>query len=337
MGARALKVERFGPPADLRLVEEPTPPVGPDDVRVEVHALGLNFPDVLAVAGSYQTLPPLPFVPGKEAVGTVREVGASVADLAPGDRVMVQLENGAFREELVAPAADCFRLPDGLSTEAAAAMGLAYQTAYFALVDRGGFRAGETVLVTGAAGGVGIAAVQLVRALGGRALAGTSSPEKAAFAMAHGADGTVDLSGDDLREGLRRQVLTATGGRGVDIVIDPVGGAVFEASLRALAWSGRLVVVGFASGPIPTLKANYLLLKNIAVTGLNWAYYRTEQRARIREVQDHIFALHGAGLIDPPIMAALPLERYAEGLELIAGRRVMGKVVLLTGRGGTGG
>jgi len=214
----------------------------------------------------------------------------------------------------------------------AAAMGMVYLTAHFALVDRASLTAGETVLVTGATGGVGLASVQLARALGATVLAGVGRPEKADVARANGAHHVVDLSGEDLKNSLRDQVRKATGGGGADVVIDPVGGDVFDASLRALASRGRIVVVGFTSGRIPSLKTNYILLKNISVTGLHMNDYFHRDPAGVRRVQEGLFRLAAEGKIDPQVMQAYPLERFAEALNAVRERRVQGKVVLTTGR-----
>ncbi|MCC7271068.1 MAG: zinc-binding dehydrogenase, partial [Alphaproteobacteria bacterium] len=234
------------------------------------------------------------------------------------------------------PAVHCYRLPDAVSMERAAAMVLVYQTAWFSLVDRARLRPGDHVLVNGAAGGVGIAAIELARALGAHPIAGIGTVAKADFVRAHGAEAVVDLAMPDLRDGLRKAVLAATGGHGADVVIDPVGGAVFEASLRALAWDGRLVVVGFASGAIPSVKANYLLIKHITVSGIHWSDYRDRDPARVAAAQAEMFALLAAGRLDPPVMAAYPMEQAAEALAVIADRRVLGKVVLTTAAGRKG-
>jgi NADPH2:quinone reductase len=210
----------------------------------------------------------------------------------------------------------------------AAAMGLAYQTAYFALVDRGQYQAGETVLVHGAGGGVGLAAVQIAKALGARVLAGVRHAGHAALALANGADHVIDLGRENLRESLREQVYTLTQGKGADVIVDPVGGDVFDASLRALAWCGRLVVIGFAAGRIPEVRANYLLVKNITVTGLQWSDYRDRRPERVRQVQEALFELYRAGKVKPQVMRTFPLERFAEALALLREGKAQGKLVL---------
>ena len=330
---KALVVEQFGPPSGLRLRERPTPAPGPGELLIKAHAMGLNFPDVLVVAGKYQTLPPLPFVPGKEVAGIVAVLGAGVEGFSIGDRVMAQLEHGAFAEVVVAPANHCFRLPQGLEMTKAAALGLTYQTAWFGLHERARLIEGETVLVTGAGGGVGVAAMQIAKAAGCRVLAGIGSPDKRDFVLSHGADAVIDMSADDVRNAVRNQVHAVTDGRGVDVVLESVGGAVFEASLRTLAWAGRLVVVGFASGDIATVKTNYLLIKHISVLGLHWSDYRDRTPEAMKSAQRKLFDLVAAGRIDPPVMATFRLEETGAAMDLIVGRKALGKIVIETDRG----
>jgi NADPH2:quinone reductase len=244
--------------------------------------------------------------------------------------VLVQVEHGAYAEQILAEDAHAYVLPEGLGFTTAAAMALAYQSAHFALLERGRFRAGETVLVTGAGGAVGLAAIQLVKALGGIALAGTRRPAEAEAIRAAGADAVIDLGAADLREALRAQVHEATGGRGADIVLDPVGGVVFEASLRALAWRGRIVVIGFAAGRIAELRTTYLLVKNIEASGLQWSDYRERDPAWVRRVQDELFALHAAGRIRPQLARTFPLAEFAAALDLVGSGEAHGKLVLTT-------
>lgn len=330
---KAVVVERFGPPRGLVFTDWAEPEARAGEVLVDVHAVGLNFPDVLVAAGTYQILPALPFVPGKELAGTVAAVGPGVTGFAIGDRVMAQLENGAFAERVAVPVARCYPVPEGLPLAKAAAMGLTYQTSWFGLFDRGRLKAGETVLVTGAAGGVGVATMQIARAAGCRVLAGIGSPDKRDFVLAQGADAVIDMTGPDLKESVRDQVRAATGGRGADVVIENVGGAVFEACLRALAWDGRLVVVGFTSGSIGSVKANYLLIKHVSVAGLHWSDYLERCPDVVAKVQADLFGQALSGRLDPPICAVFPLSDIAAAMEVIVARRALGKVVLLTGRG----
>lgn len=328
---RAILVKKHGSPEDMILEELPTPKPGPGEVLLDVHAIGLNFPDLLVISGQYQSLPPLPFVPGMEAAGLVSAVGEGVSHLKLGDRVMAKLNYGGYAEQAIAPEKHCYNFPESMSFTQAAAMGIVYQTAHFALIDRAQFAPGETVLVNGASGGVGLAAVQLAKALGATVLAGVSNREKAEVALAGGADYIIDLAAMDLKESVRSQVREVTDGRGTDVVLDPVGGEVFEASLRALAWQGRIVVIGFTAGHIPAVKTNYLLLKNISVAGLHLNTYLAQEPARVQRVQEKLFGLFLEGKIEPRVMKTFPLEQFAAALKTIQDRQAWGKIVLTTG------
>ena len=330
---KAVVVERFGLPQELVFRDWPRPDPAHGKMTVDVHAVGLNFPDVLVTAGKYQTLPRLPFVPGKEFAGIVATVGDGAGRFRVGDRVVGQLENGAFAETVAVSAEHCYPMPHDLLMVRAAAMGLTYQTAWFALFDRGRLKPGENVLVTGAGGGVGVSVMQLAKAAGCRVLAGIGRPSKRDFVLAQGADAVIEMGGENLRDSVRTQVLAATDGHGADVVIENVGGRGFEACLRALAWHGRLVVVGFAGGEIPSVRANYILMKHIAVTGIHWSDYRERMPHRVRDVQIELFDMVSAGRIDPPLCAVLPIEKIADAMELIITREVLGKVVLVTARG----
>jgi NADPH2:quinone reductase len=330
---RAVRVVRFGEPEDLALVEVAAPTPGPGEALIDVHACGVNYPDLLVARGEYQILAPLPFSPGKEVAGVVRAVGEGVTTLAPGQRVAAQVENGGYVEQLVVKAATVYPLPDGMDFATGAALGLTYLTAHFALVEHGRFRAGERVLVTGASGGVGSAALQLARALGGRVLAGVGTPSKADFVRAQGAEAAIDLSRAGLRDGLRDEVRALTEGHGADVVIENVGGEVFDACLRALAWSGRIVVVGFVGGAFPTIRANYLLIKNITASGLHWSDYRERDPAWVRRVQEALYGLWRDGKLKPAIAAVYPLEQAPIALRRMASRGLTGKLVLATRAG----
>ncbi|MFG1347956.1 NADPH:quinone oxidoreductase family protein [Xanthobacter autotrophicus DSM 431] len=330
---RSYRVWEHGAPSTMRVDELPDLVPGPGQMVVDVKAAGINFPDVLVVSGKYQILPPRPFTPGKDLAGVVRAVGAGVNGYAPGDRIMAQVENGAFAEQAIVTPEQTYKLPDGLSFEAAAAMGLVYQTAHFALVERGQYKRGETVLVGGAAGGVGLAAVQIAKGLGAKVLAGVRSPEEAEVVRAAGVDAVIDLSVPDLRESIRAQVHAATDGHGADVVLDPLGGDFFAGALRAVAWCGRLVVIGFAAGDIPTLKVNYLLLKNIAVSGLQWSDYRDRTPERIQQVQQELFDLWRAGAVKPRIMRDFAFSELPEALDLVSQGKVQGKTVVRVGEG----
>jgi NADPH2:quinone reductase len=325
---KAVVVREFGPPESIRVEEFPPPRPEENEVLVDVHAAGVNFPDVLVMAGKYQVLPPRPFVPGKECAGVVAAVGGSVTTCKPGDRVLAWMEYGAFAEQAVAPQANCFLLPEPMSFEEGAGFALVHQTAHFALVERADLRSGDIVLVTGASGGVGLAAVQIAKALGATVVAAVSTPDKAEVAWRNGADHVIDVSVPNLRDGLREQLRNATGGRGADVVIEQVGGEVFDAALRALAWSGRLVVVGFAGGRIPEIKANYLLVKNIAVLGLQISDYRDHHPQKMRQVMAELFDLYDQGSITPVVSQVFPLSEFAAALAAINSRQAVGKLAL---------
>jgi NADPH2:quinone reductase len=325
---KAVLVRAFAPFEEARVEEVPDPEPGPGDVIVDVVAAEANYPDILVIEGRYQVKPPLPFSPGKAAAGRVAALGPGVTGLRLGDRVSLQVEYGAYAEKVRVRAEHCYAMPDSMSFDVAAALGLVYQTAHFALLDRAGFRPGDVVLVLGAAGGVGMASVQLAKALGARLVIGAAGPAKAAVAEAVGAEAVIDASGADLRDRMREEVARLTDGHGADIVIDPVGGALTTAALRALAWRGRLVVVGFASGEIPDIRANYLLVKNIGVMGLQWSDYRDRAPAQVAAAQREIFDLHLVGKLDPHIGRKLPLEAFREALALLRDRKAEGKIVL---------
>lgn len=325
---KAVVAHSFGQIEALTVEELPDPVVGPGQVVIDVAAAGVNYPDLLVVGGKYQILPQPPFIPGKEAAGIVAAVGPDVDTCRVGDRVMALVEHGAYCQKLLAPAANCFVMPEGMDMIEAAGFGLTLQTAYFALVVRGGLVAGETVLVTGAAGGIGLACVQLARALGATVIAGVSSPEKAEVARAAGAAHVIDLSGEGLRDRIRQDVRAVTGGKGADVICEVVGGDVFDGCLRALAWSGRLVVLGFAGGRIPSIPANYMLVKNISVTGLHWSDYREWHPEWMRRGHEVLFDLYRKGLLSQKVTATFPVAQVVEAMRQLRDRLVKGKVVL---------
>jgi NADPH2:quinone reductase len=325
---RAILVEEFGPPERLRLGEVPLPFPGPGEVLVEVHAAPVNYVDLLVVGGAYQFLPPIPFIPGKGPAGIIAALGPGVTTLQMGDRALAMAEQGGYAEAVAVSAEQCYRLPETMSFAEAASLSLAYDTAWFALCDRARLEPGETVLVLGASGAVGQAALQLGRAMGGRMLAGISRPERAAVALAAGAEAVIDLSPANLRDNLRQQVYGATGGRGADIILDPLGGRVFEAALRALAWRGRLVVIGFAAGAIPSIKTNYLLLKNIEVSGLQISDYRKRRPDQVACAFDKIFRFFAEGKIEPAPTVPFRLEQAGAALAALRDRCIAGRAVL---------
>ncbi|GAA4343316.1 NADPH:quinone oxidoreductase family protein [Pigmentiphaga soli] len=332
---RAAVVRQFGPIGQLPIEELPDPVAGAGEVLVDIQATAVNFVDLLVITGKYQFLPPRPFAPGKLPTGIVSAVGPGVTMLKAGDRVLTLAEHGGYAEKIAVPARDCFVLPAGMSFAEAAAMSLAYDTAWFALCERGRARSGETVLVLGATGGVGMAAVQLARAYGLRVLAGVSSAAKAEAAIAAGAHGIVDLSLPDLRDSLREQVRAQTGGAGADIVIDPLGGDVFDAAIRAVAWRGRLVVVGFAAGRIPTLKVNYVMLKNMEVSGLQVSDYRKRAPQEMAHCLREIFRLYEEGKLRPAPPVPVALDGVRGALQSLQDRSAKGRLVLMIGNEAT--
>lgn len=327
-----MKAALIDSPAGIDAVRIATTTIGPpaaDEVQIEVRASSVNFPDILMAEGAYQIKPPMPFTPGMEGAGLIVAVGDQVKDFKVGDRVLASLEFGTFAERVNAPAARCFPLPVEVAFETAAAVGLAYQTAYFALRERGQMSPEDIVLINGSTGGVGLAAVRLAKALGTKTVIGSvASLDKAAIVTAAGADAIVRVDTKDNITALKDQVAACTGGRPADLVIETVGGDVFDASLRALAFRGRLVVVGFAGGIIPTVKSNYILLKNITLTGLQWALYPTRMPDEVRLAQAEIFNLLKEGKLDPNIGATYELDDIRTALGDMKHRRVRGKVVV---------
>ena len=325
---RAVRIYRPGPLDQHVLETLPDLEPGPGELVVDVKAAAVNYPDMLVATGRYQVTPSAPFTPGKEGAGVVRAVGAGVERVRVGDRVLLHVENGSHATQARVTEIQCFPLPDRMSFVDAVAVGLAAQTAWFALHERAGFVPGQSVLVTGASGAVGQAAAQLVAALGGVVLAAASHPERAR-AVLPGLDGHfIDLSVADLRDGLRHQVRTAVGERGVDIVIDTLGGDVFDASLRTLAWCGRMVTVGFAAGRIPEVKANYLLVKNIAASGLQWSDYRDRAPQLVARAHEAMVALWARGQLACRRVQTLPIASFEQAYRAIETRQTKGRLIL---------
>src|SRR5690349_15133322 len=325
---RAVIVREFGPVEEAELGEFPKPEAARNEILLEVHATAANFVDLLVIGGQYQFLPDLPFVPGKLPAGVGAEVGSSVKNLKAGDRVLAMAEQGGYGGFVAVPESQWFTLPDKMSFVEAAGMALVYDTSWFALRDRARYQVSDTVLVLGATGGVGLAAVQLAKAMGAKVLAGVSSWDKADIAKDAGADAVIDLSASDLRDSLRAQVYAVTDNRGADIVLDPLGGDAFDAALRAVAWRGRLVVIGFASGRIPIVKANYLLLKNIEVSGLQISDYRKRRPDMLADCYAELFDWFATGRLVPAEVETYPLERAVEAMAAVRDRRARGRVVL---------
>ena len=316
--------------AEVGLIKDPK--AGSGEVVVALETAEVNFPDKLYIEGQYQKQLDFPFSPGLAGTGTVCAVGAGVDESMLGQRVLALPEYGTYAEKVSLPAEHCFVVPDGIDSVQSSALGLAYQTAYFALSARGNIRPGDNVLVLGATGGVGMAAVQLAKAMGaGKVLAGTRGGINKLGEYWLGADEIIDTAPDDLRS-LASSVKAATEGQGVDIVIDTVGGALGEAALRAMAWNGRFVVVGFASGAIPKFAGNYLLVKNISVSGLQWTDYLARHLEIVHQAQDKLFEWCRTGLLAPRIHNTYPLEDYATALNAVCSGAAQGRIVLTISR-----
>ena len=323
---RAALCRELGGPEKLVVEEVPAPPLGDGAVRIEIHAAGVNFADILLIAGQYQDRPPLPFIPGMEVGGIVREVAPGVTHLKPGDRVLASVGRGGFAEEVVAEADIVHRIPDSMDFATAAGFPVAYSTSHGAFAWRARLKPGETVLVLGASGGVGLTAVEIAKAMGARVIAAAGGAEKLAVAARAGADHLIDYTKDDLRE----RVKAITGGRGVDVVYDPVGGDAFDQSLRSIAWEGRIIVIGFAAGRIQQIPANLVLVKNIDVIGFFWGSYRRYKPQLVTDSYGQLFRWFEEGKLKPHVSHRVPLARIGEALELLKTRRSTGKVVVTT-------
>jgi NADPH:quinone reductase len=320
----AVLCREIGPPEQLRLEDLPPAPLAPGSARIRLHASGINFPDTLTIIGKYQHKPPLPFIPGVESAGVIAELAGDVEGWQVGDRVITHQRTGGYAEEIVLPAAQLMRLPPAFSFAEGAGFYVAGLTAYHALVQRGALRPGEWLLVHGAAGGVGLAAVELGKLLGARIIATASSPEKLAVAKSRGADALIDYTTEDFVARVRE----LTGGDGADVIFDPVGGDVLTQSLRAVAWGGRVLVVGFAGGTIPALAANRILLKSCNVMGVRAGEASRKEPAVAREAMAALLAYAEAGKLKPFVSHTLPLARFAEGMRILMDRKAVGRVVL---------
>ncbi len=324
---KALLCRQYGPPDSLVIEDLPSPAAGPGEVVVSVKAAGVNFPDVLIIQNKYQLKPPLPFSPGSELAGVVKDVGAGVVHVAPGDRVMAITSYGAFAEEVKTEAARTHAVPEGMDDVTAAAFLFAYVTSHHALRDRAQLKAGETLLVLGAAGGVGLAAVEIGKALGARVIACASTDDKLAVCRRHGADAAINYASEDLRERIKQ----LTDGRGVDVVFDPVGGPYTEPALRSTAWRGRLLTIGFAAGEIPKIPLNLPLLKGCSIVGAFVGEFIRREPERFAESLRELFEWYREGQLKPHVSATFPLAQAAGALTMMAERKVVGKVVLTVG------
>jgi NADPH2:quinone reductase len=322
---KAVVCKAWGPPESLVLETLPDPQPGPGQAVVEVMAAGVNFPDVLTVQGKYQVRPPLPFTPGNEFAGVVRAVGPGVTSVKVGDSVIGFTRTGAFAEQALAPVESLMPMPAGMDFETAAAITLTYGTSHHAVVDRAALQPGETMLVLGAAGGVGLAAIEIGKALGAHVIAAASSDEKLAVCSAHGADALINYSTTDLREAIRAH----TGGKGPDVIYDPVGGAYSEPALRSIAWRGRHLVVGFAAGEIPKLPWNLMLLKGASVVGVFWGDFVRKEPAANLAAMRQMLEWMAQGKLRPLVSRRYPLADTAQALNDMAARKVTGKIVIV--------
>jgi len=323
---RAIVAEKISKPSDLKLVDLPTPEPGQGQIRIDVKAAALNFADTLIIGHKYQVRPEFPFSPGFEVAGIVSAVGPDVTDFSVGDRVMATMDYGAYREQVIVEAYLAHAIPDAMDFVTAASFPVAYGTSYVGLLRRSHISAGETVLVHGAAGGVGLTAVEIAKAAGARVIATASSDAKCQITMDHGADVAINLSNGAFRD----QVKEITGGAGADVIYDPVGGDVFDQSLRCINWGGRLLVIGFAAGRIPEIPANLLLVKSCSAIGVFWSSHRRREPMTLRDDYRHLFQWWEAGKLKPLVGATYPLAEAGEAMNVLLSRKVGGKIVLET-------
>jgi NADPH2:quinone reductase len=322
---RALRCHTLGDLGSLRVDDVASPALGAGQVRIGVKAAGVNFPDILMCEGKYQVKPPVPFIPGLEVAGVVMEVGAGVTHVKPGDRVLAFARlAGGFAEEIVLPGGIVTPIPDRMDFETAAAFTIAYGTAMFALDYRGHLKAGETLVVLGATGGVGLAAIECGKLLGARVIAAAGGADKLKLAKEYGADEVVDYRAENLRDRLRE----LTDGKGVDVVFDPVGGSHFDSCVRAIGWEGRILVVGFASGEVPKPAANLILVKNFSVIGVVFGEHSHRYPDQSRALLTRLLGAWEDGRLKPRIWKAMPLQKATEAFAEITARRVQGKMIL---------
>lgn len=321
---KAVLCKAFGPADTLVIEDTSSPQIKKNEVLLEVHAAGINFPDTLIIEGKYQFKPPFPFSPGGEAAGVISAVGENVSHLNVGDRVMALTGWGSCAEQIAVPAYNILPMPDAMDFTTAAAFSMTYGTAMHALKQRGALQAGETLLVLGASGGVGLAAIEIGKAMGARVIAAASSAEKLEVARQAGADELINYQDEDVRERLK----TLTKGQGVDVIIDPVGGDLFETVFRSIAWNGRMLVIGFASGTIPSLPANLPLLKGAAVIGVFWGSFAQRQPQDNVANFQQLFAWFAEGKLKPLVSQTFALEDTAQAINTLAARKAVGKLVI---------
>ncbi|ATQ76060.1 NADPH:quinone oxidoreductase [Massilia violaceinigra] len=322
---KAVVCKAWGLPDSLVVEQVAAPVAGPGQVLLDVKAAGVNFPDVLIIQGKYQFKPELPFTPGSELSGVVSALGEGVTNVKLGDRVIAFTAQGAFAQQIVVPAQAVMPMPPGMDFDTAAAITLTYGTSHHAVVDRAALKAGETMLVLGAAGGVGLAAIEIGKALGARVIAAASTDDKLAVCREHGADATINYSNEDLREAIK----AATDGKGPDVIYDPVGGIYAEPAFRSIGWRGRYLVVGFANGDIPKLPLNLTLLKGASLMGVFWGEFaKREPKANMAAMRE-LMGWLAEGKIRPRISGRYALEQTAQALNDMAARKVTGKVVIV--------
>lgn len=321
---QALVCSAHGPASQLTLGELPNPTPKANEVLIDVHAAGVNFPDALIIAGKYQFQPPLPFAPGGEAAGTIAAMGDKVKGLSVGQKVMALTGWGSFAEQVAVPFYNVLPIPEGMDFATAASFAMTYGTAMHALTQRGQLKAGETLLVLGAGGGVGLAAVEIGKALGANVIACASSAEKLAAAQAAGADLLLNYQTEPFKESLKQ----LTAGKGVDVVFDPVGADLLEPAFRAMAWNGRYLVIGFAGGPIPALPANLPLLKGAALIGVFWGMFAQRQPEENAANFQQLFAWYAQGTVKPLISQRFPLSQAGQAIAALAERKALGKLVV---------
>lgn len=324
---KAVVCRTLGEPEGLVVADVPTPPMGPRQVRIGVHACGINFADTLLIAGKYQLKPAPPFIPGMEVAGDVLECGQEVRRCRSGDRVLATPDYGGFAEQIVVAEADTFVIPGNMDTVTAASFPITYGTSHIALQWRALLQSGEILVVHGAAGGAGLSAVEIGKAMGAEVIATAGGATKLAVAAAHGADHLIASRDEDVKQ----RIKALTGARGADVVYDPVGGDLFDASLGSIAWGGRILVIGFASGRVPQIPANILMVKNVSVLGVHWGSYRSYAPAVLAESFDQLFTWYQEGLLKPHIAESYPLDDAGAALRALLERKTVGKLVLVTG------
>lgn len=325
---KAMLCTTYGPPESLKLTEVPSKPVGKGQVRVAIHASGVNFPDTLIIQGKYQFKPEMPFAPGHEVAGDVTEVGEGVTGFKKGDRVIGMTGHGGYADEVVVDVGSLLKMPDNMSYIDGAAFTMTYGTSYYALKQRGELKPGETLLVLGAAGGVGLAAVELGKLMGAKVLAAAGSDEKLELTKKYGAEGLINYS----KEKIRDRVKEMTDGKGADVIYDAVGGDAFDEAIRCINWLGRLLVIGFASGRIPSLPANLALLKSCDVRGVFYGAWRARDPKDSAQNFKEMLSWYEQGKLKPHVSMTFPLEKAADAMNALLSRKATGKIILLSGR-----